>query len=65
MNKEKTVEALIDYILKSPLNIESIPDELERELYMNLYHILDEHMGASCFARVVDWFKSWYKKKEN
>lgn len=48
-------KAIIDTILASPLNIESIPDEVERQLYEQILLVLEEQQG--CFKNVGIVFK--------
>ena len=37
-------ERIIDSILKSELNMESVPDDLERKLYENIFDILEDQV---------------------
>ena len=54
---------IIDYILNSSLNIQSIPDDIEREMYEKILDILINQLPSqkSCFKCISSCFK---KKKE-
>ena len=38
-------QRIIDVILKSELNMQNIPDELERKLYENILDVLELELG--------------------
>ena len=70
MSEEK-VNALhtkiIDIILQSPLNIESIPDDIERAIYEQILEALQSEVGKSCARTCWCWLKSCVccKKRKN
>lgn len=35
-------KSVIDVILKSPLNIDTMPDDVEREMYENIFQTVEE-----------------------
>ena len=52
---------IIDYILESPLNIQVIPDDIERELYANIFNIIDEVIEdaqENCIPNILKKVKS-------
>lgn len=64
MNNEQLSENLekivIDIILHSPLNISVIPDEIERELYENIFNAIEEYTqeidSRRCFSKIKKCF---------
>jgi hypothetical protein len=48
---EQIKRSVIDVILASPLNVQSIPDDIERQIYEEIFNIIDTTMNAqSCFS---------------
>lgn len=46
----KTIhEQIINYILESPLNIDIIPDNIEREMYERIFHIVQDVITSDTF----------------
>jgi hypothetical protein len=46
---EKIKNRIIDLILNSKLNIESIPDDLERQMYESILDVIeDQVVGCKC-----------------
>ena len=59
----KLAEAIVERILESKLNITLIPDELERDLYLTIFNILEEELSAQgCFQRLTKTILSIIKK---
>lgn len=47
---------IIDIILNSSLNIQAIPDDVERELYYSIFTVLEEATRKSnCFKRLYNY----------
>lgn len=64
IDKDLIVNEFIECILKSPLNIDTIPDDIERQLYRNLYDILEKNiLNQSLIQQVCNWFRSLCHKK--
>ena len=50
---ERIKKEIIEYIIASPLNIESIPDDIEREMYNRIFDCINEEFTSKQFkARV-------------
>lgn len=39
---EELKKRIINYLIESPLNVDAIPDDIERELYANILNVVDE-----------------------
>lgn len=37
---------IIDFIIESPLNVDFIPDDIEREMYNRILTVIEENMGT-------------------
>lgn len=70
---ERFHKILIDILLKSPLNISVIPDDLEREMYELMFeaveHVVIDTDYSECVASTKSCFKSCFggccrKKRE-
>jgi len=52
---------IIDFILASPLNIELIPDDVERAMYMQILVVIETHMRQPSFLEhTANHFNSLY-----
>ena len=60
---EKIKDRIIDYILKSPLNVDFIPDDIEREMYENIFDVIEETIHNDATGRCCNSICDWFKKK--
>lgn len=66
-------EQIIDHILNSPLNISTIPDDIEREMYHKILYIIEENLTSantqaqlsSCCFVFMNYIKDCFKRKKN
>lgn len=56
----RLTEEIIDVILASPLNVDVIPDDVERDLYVQLFCTLREQQWSSCFRGCWCKVKSFF-----
>ena len=60
MKSNQLADRIIDTILESPLNIRALPDDVERELYENIYRVVVEHIinsdNQSWCSRIRKYF---------
>lgn len=56
---------IVDIILASPLNIDSIPDDVEREMYESILDVLDQTqiIDKGCSLCWSKCFKCCYRNK--
>jgi len=58
---------IIDFILASPLNIASIPDDIERAMYMQILVVIETHMRQPSFlehtASTLNSCYYWIRRK--
>ena len=59
-------DRIIDFILASPLNIDIIPDDIEREMYEKILDVIVEEIinDSSCFDTLKSWICFCKKNKE-
>jgi hypothetical protein len=57
---------IIDFILQSPLNVEFIPDEIERQMYEQILTIVEKEIidNESKLVSLWDWLFSCCKKQK-
>lgn len=39
---EELKKRIINYLIESPLNVDAIPDDIERQIYANILDVVDE-----------------------
>lgn len=55
---ERIKQEIIDYIIESPLAIQSIPDDIEREMYKRVFDCIDRELTSKTFKARVRLFLS-------
>jgi len=46
---ERIKKEIVDYIIMSPLNIQSIPDDIEREMYNRIFDCINQEVTSKTF----------------
>ena len=47
---ERIKNEIVDYIIASPLNIQSIPDDIEREMYNRIFDCINSEFSSKTFV---------------
>ncbi len=53
---------IIDHILESSLNIQSLPDDLEREIYNKIFAVLEQNANKNVFSSIWTYLKNTLSK---
>jgi len=62
MTKEELTTHIIDVILKSPLNIKALPDDIEREMYEKILNLIILELDTEeCMSGIKRMFKKLWR----